>query len=274
MFLLGAAAAAAAYVAYQARSPNARRWGCGFHRGPLDRQQLALTFDDGPSDWTLGVLEALERHRVPATFFFCGMNVERHPDLARLVHKKGHEMGNHTYSHPWLLPLSGSSIHAELARTQQIIEQTTGVLPQLFRPPYGCRAPGLLEAERRLGLTEVLWTVIGNDWNASAAAITSRVLQGAEPGGIVCLHDGDRVRPYPDRSRTVIALRELLAVLLDEGYSFVTAGAVLRGLRLSGSGADGGVAGLPRDAPGASYHHQQLRAGVSWRNPPNNATDE
>jgi peptidoglycan/xylan/chitin deacetylase (PgdA/CDA1 family) len=233
MVLLGAAAAAAGYVAYQSRSPNATRWGRGFHRGPRDQLQLALTFDDGPSEWTLGVLEALERHRVAATFFFCGMNVERHPNLARFVHKQGHEIANHTYSHPWLLPLSGRRIHAELARTQQVIEQAAGVRPHLFRPPYGCRAPGLIEAERQLGLTEVLWTVIGKDWNASAAAITRRVLAGVEPGGIVCLHDGDRVRPHPDRSRTVASLKDLLVILLDQGYSFVTAGAMLRGLRLS-----------------------------------------
>lgn len=230
LILLSAATAATGYIAYQARSPRAQRWGRGFHRGPRERQQIALTFDDGPSEWTLAVLEVLERHRIPATFFFCGMNVERHPDVARFVHSCGHEVANHTYSHPWLLPLPGRRIRAELAQTQQVIEQTTGVRPNLFRPPYGCRAPGLLEVERELGLTEVLWTVIGRDWHATAAAIARRVLDGAEPGGILCLHDGDRVRPNPDRSRTVASLKDFLPVLLDDGYSFVTAGAMLRGL--------------------------------------------
>jgi peptidoglycan/xylan/chitin deacetylase (PgdA/CDA1 family) len=228
--LLSAATAAAGYIAYQARSPHARRWGRGFHRGPRERQQIALTFDDGPSEWTLAVLEVLERHDIPATFFFCGRNVERHPDLARFAHSRGHEIGNHTYSHPWLLPLPARQIRAELVRTQQVIERTTGVRPHLFRPPYGCRAPGLLEVERELGLTEVLWTVIGKDWQAAPGAIARRVLDGAEPGGILCLHDGDRVRPHPDRSRTVASLKDFLPVLLDDGYSFVTAGAMLRGL--------------------------------------------
>jgi len=228
--LLSAVTAAAGYIAYQARCPGAQRWGRGFHRGPRERRQVALTFDDGPSEWTLAVLEVLERHRILATFFFCGMNVERHPDVARFVHSRGHEIANHTYSHPWLLPLPGRRIHAELARTQRVIEQTTGVRPHLFRPPYGCRAPGLLEVERQLGLTEVLWTVIGRDWHAPAPAIARRVLHGAAPGGILCLHDGDRVRPRPDRSRTVASLKDFLPVLLDDGYSFVTAGAMLRGL--------------------------------------------
>jgi peptidoglycan/xylan/chitin deacetylase (PgdA/CDA1 family) len=231
LFLLSAAAAAAGgYIAYQARSPYAQRWGHGFHRGSRERQQIALTFDDGPSEWTLAVLEVLERHRIPATFFVCGMNIERHTEVARFVHSRGHELANHTYSHPWLLPLAGRRIHAELARTQRVIEQITGTRPHLFRPPYGCRAPALLEVEKELGLTEVLWTVIGRDWHAAATAITRRVLRGAACGGIICLHDGDRVRPHPDRSRTVAALKDFLPVLLDDGYSFVTAGAMLRGL--------------------------------------------
>lgn len=236
LVLLGAGLASAGYIAYQARSPKAQRWGCGFHRGPGVRRQIALTFDDGPSEWTLPVIEVLERHGIPATFFFCGKNVERRPDLARFVHKHGYEIGNHTYSHPWLLPLSEQCIHAELSRTQRVIEQTTGVRPRLFRPPYGCRAPGLLAVERDLELTEVLWTVIGKDWHASASVISGRVLKAAEPGGIVCLHDGDGVRPNPDRSRTVVALKRFLPVLLDDGYSFVTAGAMLRGLAAGAAG--------------------------------------
>ncbi len=182
------------------------------------------------------MIEVLERHGVPATFFFCGENIERRPDLARFVHKHGYEIGNHTYSHPWLLPLSGQRIHEELSRTQHVIEQTTGVRPRLFRPPYGCRAPGLLAVERDLELTEVFWTVIGKDWHASATVISRRVLKAAEPGGIVCLHDGDGVHPNPDRSRTVVALKRFLPVLLDDGYSFVTTGAMLRGLAAAAAG--------------------------------------
>jgi peptidoglycan/xylan/chitin deacetylase (PgdA/CDA1 family) len=230
LILLSAALASAGYIAYQARSPHAQRWGRGFHRGSRERRQIALTFDDGPSEWTWAVLEVLERHRLPATFFFCGSNIERHPDLARFVHSRGYEIGNHTYSHPWLLPLSQSRIHDELSRTQQVIQRTIGVEPRLFRPPYGCRAPGLLAVERELGLTEVLWTVIGKDWHAAASAINQHVLENIEPGGIVCLHDGDGVRANVDRSRTVAALKDLLPVLLDDGYSFVSAGAMLRGL--------------------------------------------
>ena len=233
--VLAGAAIAAGYVAYQAKSPNAQRWGRGFHRGRRDRQQIALTFDDGPTDWTLAVLEVLERHRVPATFFFCGLNVERRPDLAAFVQSRGYEIGNHTYSHPLLLALPRQRILDELTRTQQIIRQVVGVQPTLFRPPYGCRAPSLRSVEQELALTEVLWTVIGNDWSASTAVISQRVLDGAEAGGVVCLHDGDSVRPESDRSRTVASLKEFLPVLLDDGYSFVTAGAMLRGLVSAGA---------------------------------------
>jgi peptidoglycan/xylan/chitin deacetylase (PgdA/CDA1 family) len=261
LILLSAAVASAGYIAYQARSPHARRWGRGFHRGSGQRRQIALTFDDGPSEWTMAVLEVLERHRVPATFFFCGSNIERHLDLTRFVHSRGYEIGNHTYSHPWLLPLPQGRIRDELQWTQQVIEQTTGAAARLFRPPYGCRAPGLLAVERELGLTEVLWTVIGKDWYADANAIGRRVLENIEPGGIVCLHDGDGVRPHPDRSRTVAALKDVLPVLLDDGYSFVSAGAMLRGLAATAVDAEG----VPY---GANQPRRQERPSVSWRNPP------
>jgi peptidoglycan/xylan/chitin deacetylase (PgdA/CDA1 family) len=256
LFLLGAAMASAGYIAYQARAPLAQRWGRGFHRGAGIRRQIALTFDDGPSEWTMAVLEMLERHGVPATFFFCGRNVERHPNVARFVHSRGNEIGNHTYSHPLLLALPDARIREELSRTQHVIEQTIGVRPVLFRPPHGCRAPGLLAIERELGLTEVLWTVIGKDWSASADAISQRILSRIEPGGIVCLHDGDGVRPSADRSRTVASLKDFLPVLLDDGYSFVTAGAMLRGLAATAGGSEASIGMLSRGIArsGLVYH--------------------
>ncbi len=226
--LLGGVGGALAYVAYAARCPRAQRWGRSFYRGRPGRRQIALTFDDGPSEATPGVLEVLDRYQVPATFFFCGMNVERLPDLARQARQAGHEIGNHTYSHPCLLALPRSRVRAELGRTQAVLRETVGVRARLFRPPYGVRAPGLQHAQQELGLITVMWTVIGNDWKWTSAAIARRILEKADDGGIVCLHDGREVQALVDRRQTVMALGRIVPSLQEQGFSFVTVTEMLK----------------------------------------------
>jgi peptidoglycan/xylan/chitin deacetylase (PgdA/CDA1 family) len=220
----GTLAGAAAYIAYQAFFPSAQRWGRGFHRGPRGRQQVALTFDDGPSESTEAILEALRRQQVEATFFFCGQNVERLPEIARRVRQFGHEIGNHSYSHPYLLALGAPRVRAEVESAQRAIEAATGVSPRLFRPPYGLRAPSLGRALASLHLTAVSWTVIGNDWKLDAGRIADRVIRGVDDGAIICLHDGDRIRPHANRHETARALDRIIPALRQRGFSFVTAG--------------------------------------------------
>lgn len=221
-FVLGAA--------YGVRGRSSQLFGPSVYRGRGKRKSIALTFDDGPSEGSLTLVDYLEEQQVRATFFQCGMNVRRHPEIARSIHAAGHEIGNHTYSHARLCPrisrkpnlLSPESIYSELSRAQEAIRSETGVNPTLFRAPYGLRWIGLAEAQRRLSLLGVMWTVIGNDWKWPAQRIAKLVLRKSDPGGIICLHDGRDIQPKPDISETLLAIREIIPALKDKGYSFET----------------------------------------------------
>ena len=214
--------AALGYTAYASAWPSSQQWGSSLHRLPGSASEIALTFDDGPSNETPRFLDALEELGVRATFFVCGKNVERRPEVARSVVAAGHAIGNHTYSHPRLTLCSFSQVRDELSRTQDMIREATGVQPTLFRPPYGLRSPALRRALPEFGLTGIHWSVIGNDWKWDAPRIANRVLRRAGAGTIVCLHDGHRTSPVADRACTLEALREIVPRLRDRGYRFVT----------------------------------------------------
>ena len=215
-----AVAASAAVLARAVRVPSCTLLAPSVHRGASTRRAIALTFDDGPSESTPELLEILARYRAPATFFQCGANIRRVPEIARQVAAAGHEIGNHSDTHPKLYFQSPGFIYRELAAAQETIEAATGVRPRYFRAPFGARWFGLREAQRRLGLTGVMWTTIGVDWKLPAPEITARLLAGASNGAIFCLHDGRTVRPRPDISATLQAVRELLPKLMESGFHF------------------------------------------------------
>ena len=202
-------------------------FGESYWRGPRREPAIALTFDDGPSEGTPQILEVLARHTVPATFFQCGANVARLPGLARLVCNAGHEIGNHSYTHPLLCFRSPHFIAAELRRAQETIAQHTGATPAWFRAPFGVRWFGLDGAQRSLGLTAVMWTVIGYDWNRKADAVVERLSRRVSNGAILCLHDGRELRAKPDIGVTVETVRRLVPLLLDRGYRFETVSRLL-----------------------------------------------
>lgn len=211
----------AGYAAYAAAHPRAQRWGpnrCQLD-GPPD--EIALTFDDGPSDETPRFLEALDALDVKATFFACGANVERRPSVARAIVEAGHALGNHTFSHPCLPLCSRAAVHEEVFSTQDAIRTATGRTVKLFRPPYGLRSPFLATALPAAGLTSVHWTVIGNDWKWDAARIARRVVDRVRGRGIVCLHDGHGTRLHADRSASLKALNQIVPRLRERGYRFV-----------------------------------------------------
>ena len=195
-----------------------------------------MTFDDGPSPDSLKLLDYLEQQNIPATFFQCGVNVLRHPDIARQVYAAGHEIGNHTYSHPRLCPRLGrqvnwhspSFIDWQFSRAQQIIEAEVGVRPRLLRAPYGLRWFGFRKVQRRLGMLGVMWTVIGRDWELASGAIAERVIERASPGGIICLHDGRDIQANPDVSEMISALKTIVPELRDRGYRFETVSELLQ----------------------------------------------
>ena len=213
---------ASAVAAYGSASKSSQLFGPSIFRGSGQRRSIALTFDDGPSEGTPELLEYLDQERVTATFFLCGMNVRRLPAIAGQVAAAGHELGNHSYSHPHLLLKSREFIEHEFTYAQRIISGETGIAPMLLRPPYGLRWAGMRAVQEKLSLLGVLWTVIGNDWKWPAHAIAQRVLGATTPGGIVCLHDGRAVEARPDIRETIRAVKRIIPVLKDQGYAFET----------------------------------------------------
>ena len=215
--VLGGASAAAAWGSI---SKTSQLFGPSVYRGPGRRRTIALTFDDGPSEGTLPLLEYLAKEKIWATFFQCGMNVRRLPDIAGKVAAAGHQLGNHTYSHPKLAFKSREFIDREFSAAQHVIFHETGMAPMVLRPPYGLKWAGMRAVQHRLALLGVMWTVIGFDWKWPAHAITKHILAGATPGGIICLHDGREVQQKADISQTLEAVRRIVPVLKDQGYSF------------------------------------------------------
>ena len=219
---------------YAVKASGAQVFGPSVYRGRRGRRSLALTFDDGPSPGTVELVTYLAGQGVRATFFMCGANVERHPEIALAVHRAGHEIGNHTWSHARLCPRLGwqmawrsrAEIFAEFARTQRLLA-TLGVRPTLLRAPYGLRWFGLRAVQRRLGLLGVMWTVIGRDWALPAEAVARLVLRKAAPAGIICLHDGRDTRAHPDILPTLEAVRLIVPALKREGYRFETVSELL-----------------------------------------------
>ena len=192
-------------------------------RGPQDGKRISLTFDDGPTgQFTEQVLDILREHHVPATFFVCGKNVEAHPNLLRRIVAEGHEVGNHTYSHPYFFFKSRRRMAEEIDRTQAIIEKVVGFRPNIFRPPYGARWFGLVPTLLQRSMHLIQWSATGYDWKKDAAGITQTALRELKPGAIILLHDGQETRPASeiDRSPTAAALPSFIAGARQEGYTF------------------------------------------------------
>jgi peptidoglycan/xylan/chitin deacetylase (PgdA/CDA1 family) len=194
--------------------------------GPERGRRLALTFDDGPGDSTDEVLDVLGAEGARATFFVIGGYVGgREPTLRRAV-AAGHELGVHGFEHlNALFVREPATIARELETCADALEAALGERPRLVRPPYGGDAGRTAREAGKLGLGPViLWTVLCFDWEdgAQPEAIVEHVRAEAHPGGIVCLHDGDRKDPSAPREATVAALPELVRGLRADGYELVT----------------------------------------------------
>lgn len=181
-------------------------------RGSRRTKRVALTFDDGPSPGvTDRVLEALRKHKLRATFFMIGNRVVESPGLAKEVLAAGHELANHSYTHPTLGGLSAERVASELHLCQGAIEKHVGVRPSWFRPPYGSfrTSQGPLARAERLNI--VIWSVDPRDWaRPGAQAIQQRILGGTTGGDIILLHDL--------HSQTADAVPGIFEGLLERGF--------------------------------------------------------
>jgi len=214
------AAAGVAVMTYAVRGRSSSLLAPSVYKGTGRRRSIALTFDDGPCESTPALLELLHRYGVSATFFQCGANVRRLPQIAREVATAGHEIGNHSDTHPYLCFQSAAFIYDQLARAQDSIADATNVRPRLFRAPYGVRWFGLREAQRRLALLGVMWTTIGVDWKRNSEAVANLFERKATNGAIFCLHDGRVLEPHPDIRATLRAVEQFVPALIGKGYHF------------------------------------------------------
>ncbi|MBI5200161.1 MAG: polysaccharide deacetylase family protein [Elusimicrobia bacterium] len=216
-----AAVSALGALAYGLADPQATLLGPALVSAGAGKR-VALTFDDGPSEYTAGVLDVLKARGVHATFFVCGENAERRPDLVRRIRAEGHELGNHTWSHPYLHLKSKQAIAGEIDRTQDAVERISGVRPTLFRPPFGVRWFGLWDLLRERGMTMALWSIRPYDGRYKAPEIEKATLSALAPGAIILLHDGfeTHLPAETDRSEMLRALPAIIDGVRHAGYDF------------------------------------------------------
>jgi peptidoglycan/xylan/chitin deacetylase (PgdA/CDA1 family) len=191
--------------------------------------RVALTFDDGPSPHTEAIADLIAEHGGAGTFFVLGDRIPGQEDLLRRMVAGGHELGNHTFSHPRCSRLERAEIRDELTRAQEAIAGASGKAPVLVRPPYGDDADRVASVGGELGLACILWDVDPIDWRERKVdRIVRRVLDGLHDGAIVDFHDGwpSHHTGRRDRTPTVDALREILPELVRRGYEPVTVSAM------------------------------------------------
>jgi peptidoglycan-N-acetylglucosamine deacetylase len=189
----------------------------------VDGPYIAMTFDDGPSaTLTPKLLDLLAARRIKATFFVIGENVAEHPNIIARAAREGHEIANHSWSHPNLAKMSDEGVRRQLWRTDEAIKNATGTRPTLLRPPYG----SITEREKRwihdeFGYHIVLWDVDPYDWKRPGpAAVRNRILQETRPGSIVLSHD---IHPG-----TIEAMPSTFDALEAKGFQFVTVSELIR----------------------------------------------
>lgn len=184
---------------------------------------IAMTFDDGPSaTLTPKLLDLLAAHHIKATFFVIGENVAEHPEIVARAAREGHEIGNHSWSHPNFAKMSQESVRSQLQRTDDAIKNATGKRPTLMRPPYG----SITDREKHwihdeFGYRIILWDVDPYDWKRPGPAVVrNRILKETQPGSIVLSHD---IHPG-----TIEAMPSTLDALEAKGFKFVTVSELIR----------------------------------------------
>jgi peptidoglycan-N-acetylglucosamine deacetylase len=183
---------------------------------------VALTFDDGPHpQHTPRLLDILRARNVKATFYVIGKSVDLYPGIVRRTVAEGHEIGNHTYTHPKLSSLSDAAVIAELDKCDAAVMRVAGVRPRTLRPPYGA----LLQTQRqmihsRYGYPTIMWSVDPLDWKRpGSAVVTQRIVSATNNGGIILVHDL--------HGSSVDAMPATIDTLLRKGYRFVTVSQLL-----------------------------------------------
>jgi peptidoglycan/xylan/chitin deacetylase (PgdA/CDA1 family) len=192
--------------------------------GRNNRRLLALSFDDGPAELTLDLLDLLGRFDARATFFVLGREIGTREHVVARAAAEGHEIGNHTFSHRRVPEMTQTELEQELRDTSDLVERAAGTRTRLFRPPYGFAGLAAYPVARKLGLIIVRWTTIVKDWDgAGPDEIVRAALEASAPGAVIVMHDGGG-----DRRATLLAVEEILPELLNQGYELVTISELLQ----------------------------------------------
>ncbi|GGM24693.1 hypothetical protein GCM10011608_06910 [Micromonospora sonchi] len=194
---------------------------------PTTEKLVALTFDDGPHPrWTPMVLDILDRHRVPATFFMVGEQAQRHADIIGHRRMSQHDVGNHTWTHRDLARTDPDEAYDELFRTHTTLTDLTGREPRFLRPPYGHLSGGALAAAARMRYDIVLWSqqMRERQFRGDPAGQARHVVDRAQPGTILLAHDVGS----DDRLVALDGLPDMITGLRARGFQFVTVSALLK----------------------------------------------
>ena len=176
------------------------------------KKKIALTFDDGPHpEYTPMLLDGLKEREVSAAFFLMGKNAEKYPEIVERMHKEGHTIGNHSYSHVQLSSLEDLEACKEITKANKVVESITGKEPDYIRPPFGSWNPDL---DCITNMIVVLWDVDPLDWKCqNTDLIVKRVVSKVKEDDIILLHDSYKT--------TVEATFQIIDTLEKEGYEFV-----------------------------------------------------
>lgn len=176
------------------------------HENPAS-EDIALTFDDGPTEYTAAVLDLLKEYKMKATFFLIGRQVEKYPGLVKRMLTEGHTIGNHTWSHsPVTGFLNARKMEEEIRAADRVLEVLAPGKVKFYRPPYGVTNPSVKKAVRETGHTVMGWSIRSLDTVISREQkILDRILRRLRPGKVILLHDTSQ--------KSVNVLRQLLAEL-------------------------------------------------------------
>jgi peptidoglycan-N-acetylglucosamine deacetylase len=184
--------------------------------GPRNTKKIAITFDDGPAEnFTEGVLDILQREKVPATFFCIGKNIEGKEAVLRRILKDGHIIGNHSFSHHFWFDMYGATkLKADIEQMNEAVVSAVGLNPRLFRPPYGVTTPNLATAVNELELVAVGWSIRSLDTVVkNERKLLDRILKAVRPGAILLLHDTSEA--------TFLMLPAFIQGVRKKGYEIV-----------------------------------------------------
>ena len=224
------AALFAALIADGVFRPSSNTFYPTISHGPRTKNQVALTFDDGPDPVvTPQILDVLQAHGARATFFVIGRNLEHTTEVAARAVREGHEIGNHSWQHGYMrhaYPVRAQL--EEMERNEALIRSITGQTKlSIYRPPVGLKSPNFARAAHRVSLNVIAWSVHSRDTlDQNGPRIARRILSRIRGGDIVLLHDGHQ-RPGARRTSALESLPSLLAGLKDRNLQAVTVSELL-----------------------------------------------